>query len=196
MSRKPIDQQQPTECRQAVWDWIRCQPLEFTVSDILYDIRLESSTVRDYLIGLCRAGYLKATYDPAVKRGNSLSVSYTLIRDIGVDAPRVRKDGMPVTQGQGRLQMWNAMRILKSFTTIELAFNSSTDEHRVTVSESKSYCAALCKAGYLVGKAYQTYILLPTKWSGSQPPQIQRTNQVYDPNIRQVVWSRVTGGAL
>lgn len=193
MSRKPIDQQQPTECRQAIWEWIRAWHGSFTVNDLMLTVRLESSSINDYLTGLVNAPeqYLTARKSPS--RG--VLTQYVLNNDIGVDAPRVRKDGTPVTQGQGRQHMWKAMRILKNFTTIELAFNSSTDDHRVADSEAITYCAALCKAGYLVGKYPQRYQLIPSMWTGPQPPQIQRTRQVYDPNLKRVVWSRIEGGA-
>ncbi|HXE96788.1 MAG TPA: hypothetical protein VN642_10305 [Dongiaceae bacterium] len=191
MSRKPIDQQQPSECRQAVWDLIRKLNHPFTTSDLQYYIYLDASSINDYLIGLTNAWYLKAAKGP--KRMDP--VVYTLINDTGHDAPRVRKDGTPVTMGQGRLQMWNAMRILKTFSATDLAFNASTDDHHVAASEAKTYCEALCRAGYLVGRANQRYMLIPAKWTGPQPPQIQRTKQVYDPNLKKVVWSKIEGGA-
>lgn len=193
MSRKPIDQQQPSECRQAIWDWIRAWHGSFTVNDILMAVRLEPSSVNEYLTGLCNSPekYLTARKNPS--RG--VLTQYVLNNDTGHDAPRVRKDGTPVTMGQGRLQMWNAMQVLKVFTPRDLAFNASTDTHTVAESEAKTYCAALCKAGYLVGLAGQRYSLIPTMWTGPHPPQIQRTKQVYDPNLKKVVWARIEGGA-
>lgn len=182
--RKPIDKQQPTECRQAIWDGIKSHPeAAFTITEIAKYTRLEVSTVRDYIIGLLKAGYLGGTKE------------YFLIKDTGVDAPRVRKDGTPVTQGRGRQQMWNAMRVLKTFTALELAFNASTEEHQTAESEAKSYCLALFKAGYLVRRKASQYQLLAPMWTGPQPPQIQRTKQIYDPNLKRVVWTQVKGGA-
>lgn len=200
MSRKPVDQQQPTECRQAIWSWIRdfssfcaelcaTEPKPFTAKDI--DVRLDISTINDYLTGLVKAGYLAAL------KGSKPAepVLYRLINDTGHDAPRVRRNGTPVTMGQGRQQMWNAMQVLKVFTPRDLAFNATTDTHTVAESEAKTYCATLCKAGYLVGHANQRYSLVPAMWTGPHPPQIQRTKQVYDPNLKRVVWSRIEGGA-
>lgn len=199
MSRKPIDKQQPTECRQAVWDEIRKKgDWTFTIKEL--DVMLDATTIRDYLAALCKAGYLDAVSKG--KRGEANV--YRLVEDCGVDAPRLRKDGTPVTQGIGRQQMWNAMRILKEFTATDLAFNASTDDHRVAEGEAKSYCQTLDKAGYLVLKGQGSgvksqsearYMLIPQMWTGPHPPQIQRTRQVYDPNLRKVVWSKVEGGA-
>ena len=205
MSRKPIDKQQPSECRQAIWEWVRAYAAKhgpahtFTINDIPVD--LEETSIREYLAALHKGGYLEAISQG--KRGTANV--YRLIFDCGVDAPRLRKDGVPVTQGQGRLQMWNSMRIIKSFTATDLAFNASTDDHQVSESDANGYCQALHKAGYLrvlapaqtgPGSSKQaTYMLIPARWSGPQPPQIQRTKQVYDPNLRRVVWSRIEGGA-
>lgn len=194
MSRKPIDQQQPSECRQAVWEWIRAHGKNpFTVADILMVVRLEPASINEYLTGLDNAPERYLTSIKGARRGDPNL--YLLNNDTGVEAPRVRKDGTPVTQGQGRQQMWNSMSILKKFSAIELAFNASTEAHAIAPGEAKSYCAALCKAGYLVGAANQHYRLIPSMWTGPQPPQIQRTKQIYDPNLRRVVWSRVEGGA-
>jgi len=195
VSRKPIDIQQPTECRQAIWDCIRQLDKErgpcahFTIKDI--DAKLDVGSIRDYLKGLTHAEYLVCSKNI---RPGGLDL-YSLVNDIGNDAPRVRKDGTPVTQGQGRQQMWNAMRILKTFRPSDLAFNASTDVHTVAESEAKTYCGALCKAGYLVGRSEGKFMLVPSMWTGPQPPQIQRTKQIYDPNLKRVTWSRIEGGA-
>lgn len=189
MSRKPINEQQPTECRQAIWDEIRRYKNGFSIKDL--DIKLAASSINDYLMGLFKAEYLELV-NPST---SSKPAAYRLIRDIGNDAPRVRRDGTPVTQGQGRQQMWNAMHILKTFTFTDLAFNASTDDHTVAESEAKTYCAALCRAGYLVTRPEGRYMLIPSMWTGPHPPQIQRTKQVYDPNLKRVVWAKIEGGA-
>ena len=197
MSRKPIDKQQPSECRQAVWEWIRAWgSAGFTICDIAFDVRLQESSIRDYLRGLFRAGYLER--DPMGPGGpitRMTPIGYRLLRDTGVDAPRVRRDGTPVTQGIGRLHMWNAMQVLKSFSAVDLAFTASTPEHKVAEGEALRYCQALCLAGYLVKRTDGKYSLIAAMWTGPHPPQIQRTKQVYDPNLRRVVWARVEGGA-
>jgi len=195
MSRTPIDKQQPTECRQAIWEWIRENDKKhgpiavFRQHEI--DVFLDQSSIRDYLTGLTKAGYLVATTNK--KRG--VPTLYTLVKDTGIEPPRVRRDGTAVTQGQGRRQIWNTMQVLKVFSPRDLAFNAGTESHEVAESEAKSYCHLLALAGYLVLRPDGKYALIATKWSGPQPPQIQRTKQVYDPNLKKVVWSRVEGGA-
>lgn len=192
MSRKPIDKQQPTECRQGIWDLIRKHKEDLiTVGLITFHIDLEESSIRDYLTGLAKAGYLKVAY----KGDRGKPVAYRLIKDTGIDAPRIRKDGSPVTMGIGRLHMWNAMQVLKSFSSTDLAFNASTPEHRVAEAEAQRYCQSLLLAGYLVKRTDGKYTLIASMWTGPHPPQIQRTKQVYDPNLQRVVWRRIEGGA-
>lgn len=198
MSRKPVDQQQPSECRQAIWDWIRDfaskhgESHAFISKDI--DVKLELTSIRDYLTGLHKAGYLGVINHPAAKMPKGTPIVYCLVKDCGHEAPRVRKDGSAVTQGQGRRQMWRSMQILKVFRPVELAF-TSTEDCRISEAEARIYCQTLCKAGYLTPMPNNSYMLITSMWSGPLPPQIQRTKQVYDPNLRKVVWSRVEGGA-
>lgn len=193
MSRPPIDQQQPSACRQAIWEQIRAQAPAFTINDILLFVGLDASSVKEYLTGLVNAGFLERGTDILSKP--SQSTTYILIKDNGVEAPRVRKDGTIVTMGQGRRQMWNAMQVLRDFSPTDLVFKASTETHAVAEGEAKTYCAILCAAGYLVGRGNQRYSLLAGKWTGPHPPQVQRTKQVYDPNLKKVVWSRIVGGA-
>ncbi|MBT0665720.1 hypothetical protein KI809_15530 [Geobacter pelophilus] len=194
MSRKPIDKTQPTECRQAIWDEIRNrgEAALFSITEIAKCVLLEQSSVHEYMTGLINAGYLGIhTLRSSAKGGNILFLK----KNTGIEAPRVRKDGTQVTMGQGRRQMWNAMQVLKEFSPRDLAFNASTELHTVAESEAKTYCAALCAAGYLVGRAGGRYNLITSMWTGPYPPQIQRTKQVYDPNLRKIVWRRIEGGA-
>ena len=86
-SRKPVDRLNGYDSREAIWRSIRARR-NFTVKDVHLDTTLEETSVRDYIRGLTNAGYLQEdkTVVPAV---------YTLVKDIGIDAPRVRKDGTP-----------------------------------------------------------------------------------------------------
>lgn len=207
MSRKPIDQLQPFECRAAIWTAIR-RLKTFDLDDLQMVVKLEKNSIQEYVTGLKKAGYLESaawpTDVPLCQRGK---ITYTLVNDIGIDAPRVRKDGSRVTQGQSRRQMWNALQVLKRFTPRELAFNAATPDCQVSEQEAKGYVSALHRANYLklmtpaksghkpgTGKQ-AVYTLIPAMWTGPHPPQIQRTKQVYDPNLRRVVWAKVEGGA-
>jgi hypothetical protein len=197
MANKPIDKRRPDEKREAAWAAIR-ELKEFTVRDVWYRTRLSKSTVQDYLQGLTAAGILRVTDTRAADFGARAKV-YALVRDVGMEAPRVRRDGTAVTQGLGREQMWRTMRILGEFSVRDLAVNASTEECQVAEKDAKDYSHFLAKAGYLVvtrpgkgigkGGVQTRYRFIQQRFTGPKPPKIQRIKAVYDPNLQQVVWS-------
>lgn len=197
MTRKPADKMRPDEGRDAMWRLIREAKEDFTPRQIREELHIHFDTVCDYLTGLTKAGYLEAT--PGASR--FLPTKYRLVKDVGVDAPRVRKDGSPVTQGQGRKQMWDTMRVLPDFTARELSFNASTELCAADEVDALHYIRYLTRAGYLVqidaGNTHRQarYRMVTGRWSGPKPPQVQRVRQVFDPNTKTVVWSGNDGGA-
>ncbi|MBT0664738.1 hypothetical protein KI809_10545 [Geobacter pelophilus] len=196
MSRKPADKLRPNETRQAIWDWIRKNgSVPFMVLDV--EVRLSLATVRDYLTGLCNAGFLECTPSPFLGR----PAIYKMKKDNGQEAPRVRKDGTPVTMGLAREKMWIAMGIRAqkghTFTARDLTVGSTKD---IPVSEvdAKSYCSALHRMGRLVevepgspGKL-TIYRMPRNKWTGPKPVQIQRTKRGFDPNTGEAYHLDVT----
>lgn len=195
MTRKPVNKLRLGETRDAVWAEIRNRgESEFTSSDIVKSVFLEQDTVRDYITGLHRAGYLGC---------NSVRKVYFLIKDCGIEAPRVRKDGTAVTMGLGREQIWRALGILGQkgirFNPATLVLHSSSLTLQPSQADVKHYLRYLVAAGYVVvvtrGKSGTPaeYRMLHSKWTGPKPPQIQRVHQLYDPNSKQVVWSEDGG---
>ena len=188
-NRVPVDKLSGMDTREEIWASIR-QLKTFRIADIMRKTMLEITTVRNYLAGLTIAGYLEKNSDvnPAL---------YTLVRDVGVDAPRVRKDGSPVTQGEGRANMWRTMRIISTFSAKELAIKSSAPGCVVKHETAKEYCRKLCQAGYLVKIANGRYRFLPDMFTGPRPPMVQRVKRVYDPNLKKVMFSQaVEDGVL
>jgi hypothetical protein len=199
MARKPVDKLTADENRDAVWQAI-CDVKIFTISDIYSRISLSRDTIRDYVLGLEKAGILAR--EPVSTQIIGQSVIFRLIKtDRRIEAPRVRKDGTEVTQGRGRENMWAVMKALKTFTALDVAVTASNDQCAVALGEAKKYIQHLEKAGYLTliqpGKPGGTktpgqlarYLFI--KNTGPKPPQIQRCTQVWDANLKQVVW---TGG--
>ena len=201
--RKPIHiatSQRFPEGRQVIWAAIR-KLRGFTVFDIERETRINEHTIRTYVMGLERGGYLER-HNPTRAKGQYQKARWTLVNDVGVDAPRVTRDGKPVTQGTRREQMWRTMRILGEFTIPDLAINASTEEHPVNEGDVKHYCMYLARAGYLTvvtpGKpgnrpgtgTRQRYRMLKSRYTGPQPPMIQRVHQVFDPNLGVVVWPK------
>jgi hypothetical protein len=186
--------------RQRMWNRIRQTPDggTFTLVDLLGGRDAHRlSTAREYLAGLKNAGYITCT-TPGARLVRHI---YTLANDVGVEAPRVRKDGTPITSGLGEEQMWRTLRLLTGDTcALELAAHASTPATPVAVTTATAYLRDLHRAGYLqitrpakvggrAGTAQQTRYRLITN-TGPRPPIICRTKAVYDPNLGQTVWRR------
>ena len=211
--RKPQDKQGPLESREAVWQAIR-RLTAFTIADLFGELNVDKNTIGLYVRSLVKAGYLQRMQ----RRGQALdfdtgpreSVSksrpdpmtpekedngtfrtlyrYELVKD-SLEAPRVRSDGSFVTQGRGRQNMWRSMQILKRFTLSDLVAGSSTEEHPISWAEAEHYTAYLARAGYLkkAGRGMTSSYLL-VRNTGPKAPMIQRIRQVWDQNLKKVVW--------
>jgi hypothetical protein len=185
-TRKPVDRLNGFDSREAIWTAIRARR-SFTVKDVHLDTTLEETSVRDYIRGLTNAGYLEED------KGQSPAV-FSLIKDVGIDAPRVRKDGSAVTQGQGQINLWRTMRILRVFTARDLAVAASTPQCPIKLSTAEDYISHLCRAGYLRRDGRGGFAFLAHMFTGPKPPMIQRVKRVWDANLKQVMWSEDGGG--
>ena len=140
---------------------------------------IKRERVQAYLKALAAGGYLDPTPMPDGAPG------YQLLRDPGAEAPRVRRDGTPVTQGAGREAMWRTLRILGACTVLELVATASTPEHPIAEAEADDYTDRLARAGFLrreTGDGRTRFRLLPSRYTGPRSIQIRRTKEVYDPN--------------
>lgn len=182
--------------RQAVWLAIR-EIGEFTLRDLWLTTNVDRATVRTYVESLAKAGILetfssgKAT---SGQKGQQPTV-FKLVRDCGIEAPRVDRDGNPVIQGAAREQMWRTMKMVRGdFTSEELAIAASLEDSPVSPVDAKDYLRHLAVAGYLAitqrgrsGKPGR-YRFNPAKNTGPKPPMIQRMQTVFDPNLGKIVW--------
>lgn len=186
--------------QDAIWETIR-ELKQFAQDDI--EIRLvhkkvggiNSWTVKSYLSRLEKGEYIKlVSYKPV--KNIAKRITYKLINDVGVHSPRLNKDGEISTQGRGRENLWRSMKVLNSFDQIELCEAASTADVIVKEGEAQDYIKHLYKAGYLIkvteyNRRHGTkarYQLLKSKNTGALPPMIQRTKQIFDPNLRKIVW--------
>lgn len=192
MSQKSADKKTHLDSRQTLWDAIREQRT-FTVRSVAGRARLGLDTVREYLIGLQKANYIRLTGADYTIQGTPAKI-YKLVKDAGVDAPKVRKDGSETIRGRGREQMWTAMRILKVFSPRDLAMHASTGKLGVALAYAKEYCIFLARVGYLVREKDGRFRFKEENFTGPLAPMIQRTKQVYDPNLRRVVWRGIRSG--
>ena len=169
-----------TNGRDRVWTAMR-ELREFTVFDLLHRTSLSARSVEDYIKGYIASGHVMKVQSIAGKS------QYRLARDTGVETPRIRKNGQPVTQGYGREIMWRSMRTLKDFSIADLLAQGKVAGVLIAEREAKSYCDILARAGYL--KSYdRRYQFIAVRYSGPRPPMVQRLKQLYDPNLDQVVW--------
>lgn len=203
--RKPIHMEMVggKGSRQRVWEAIRQYAGTFTCYQISRKAKVDDDTVDTYLRSLERGGFLEGQLPESAKVGTEKK--WKLVRDNGVEAPRLKRDGTPVTQGLGNEAMWRSMRIIGEFNARELAAHASASGVEVKESTAKVYVLALAAAEYLVrvseaatggkGKVgiQARYRLAPSKYTGPRPPMIQRTKALYDPNLAKVVW-QVTEG--
>jgi hypothetical protein len=195
--RKPVEMEMVggKGSRQRAWEQIRKHARGFTCSQIAHKAQAEEKTVYMYLQALEKGGYLTGHIEPGAAIGTKKT--WSLVRDNGVEAPRLTRDGAPVKQGLGTEAMWRSMRIVGEFGYIDLAAHASTSGVEVKPETAKTYIVHLKQAGYLVvvvkakgGAAVgaSRYRLAPGMNTGPRPPMIQRTKSVYDPNLGKVVW--------
>lgn len=206
MARKPVSTYAAGNGpRQRIWNAIRLthklghEP--FTELHIWKntdgcEIDVELSAVRDYRRCLVAAGILEQVDKPT---GRYVEATYRLVKDEGLEAPRVRKDGTRVTQGLAQEQMWRTLRVAKGdINGRELAAHASTSTIPVAESAARDYLKHLNVAGYLVvtressakGSANTQARYRLVRNTGPKPPMVQRTDAVFDPNLGEVVWVR------
>jgi hypothetical protein len=191
MSRKPVDQMansREPEGRQPIWETIRgLNGAWFKTRDVFGPTWINRRTITSYLACLVAGGYLEK------RNGDDGLAEYRLLRDVGMHAPKLRKDGTAVTMGGGNDNMWRSMRILRQFSPLELAIHSTTDTIKVSQWSAKSYCRLLLATGYLrtirkaqFGAASSQAVYRLIRNSGPKHPEVQRIKQIFDPNTKVV----------
>ena len=190
MSRRSSDTMRRSEAmghgQQAIWDVIREQR-SFTITDVFLQVDMHRKSVINYVMRLKKGGFVERADD------FDRTYTYNLIKDAGRFAPRLNRDGKPVTQGTANANMWQSMRMLKEFTPNDIVGVSNTTKAQLKLTTVKAYCTILLKADYLrLVRAAEP----PTKQAvyrlirdtGPLPPQVQRTKQLFDPNTNSVAY--------
>lgn len=199
--RQPVDQPLRSGFlthRDAIWASIRELKTGISTGVLESRTRASQATIKTYLKGLTAAGYLQRT--DARAQGGAFNryqkATWNLIKDNGVEAPRVTRDGEPVTQGLARVNMWRTMRIIGSFNLQHLVIQASTEHTQIKQQDAKDYIKYLRAAGYVrishPGKKGRptVYQFIAARYTGPKPPMVQHVKQVFDPNTMQVVWSK------
>lgn len=175
--------------------WVAIRRLkEFTQRDVLCEIGKEfgdnvnADTIKSYIQRLVRGGYVETRGVIRTPRGTRL-MQYALVKDVGVCAPRLQKNGAPSVTGLKHEALWRSMKMLGTFSLRELRLASSTDKVAPCAEETADYCEHLTRAGYLQRTSAGNYRFLPSQFTGPRAPVITRVDTVYDANTRQIVYA-------
>ncbi|MDR5803428.1 hypothetical protein [Caballeronia sp. LZ001] len=200
MARKPahIELAGGKGPRQRVWEAIRGQQDDFCAHSVVRLADIDKSTVQTYLQALERGGIIEPLGE---RKAIGDRKHYRLVRNTGIEAPRLDRSGRPVTNSRGNENMWRTMRIMGEFCPRELALRASTPDVVVAEAAAKAYVKCLAQAGYLTvvdsghpfirgkgAKQARYRFCSPSSYTGPRPPMIQRKRSVYDPNLGRVVW--------
>lgn len=190
--------------RQRIWEVMRKSKDGFTQTQLEEFSNTNDSIVKDYVKTLLKAGFIEVIDSEPIGTMCKRHI-YALVKDNGIEAPRISKKGVVVTQCGVNEAMWGTLRrilIGKEFNYRELAFAASTTKQVVSEETAKTYVFMLAGAKYLEcvkpavrGRRAQPgrYRFKPNMDTGSLAPMIQRTKQVYDPNRNQVMWVEEKG---
>lgn len=195
--------------RDRMWAVIRTFGMgnEFSVAEIVVLSGQDTGTVMPYLTGLCAGGYVAPEQHPKERpifAPRRECRRFMLILDIGVEAPRVTRDGKPVTQGTGREQMWTVVRKFKGgFDWRDIVLACPVNP---TGAEAKYYLKYLALAGYLriavrgratgrsaggsggTGAATQ-YEFIRARDTGPRAPIVSRDRSVMDANTGKIMFN-------
>ena len=205
MARKPIHLQAAGKLtpRDRIWAVVRklrifgfamlCDQIIHDAPEQAETRRINETTIQTYLQQLVRGGFVTVAHAEHKARNSVISIAtYSLAKDVGIEAPRLNAKGQPVTQGSVNENLWRAMRVLRQFDHRELVTAATTDEVKISPVTAHGYCLYLARAKYLTvvrpAKPGAPAVYRLAQYTGPLAPQIQRVKHVYDPNIGQVVW--------
>lgn len=193
MARKPLHLELSglLTQRERLWQAARKLRRGFTLIDWQDATKpvVPLQTTKCYLDALVRGGWLAQDGEVQVNRGFP-QMRYRIARD-QLDAPRVTRDGKPVTQGQGVLAMWRAMQILKTFDWHDVQRAASVPGCVVTSHTAKSYVKELAQAGYFhvvqAAKPGTAARYRLARNTGARPPAVCKRGAVLDRNTGEFV---------
>lgn len=166
--------------RQLIWQEIRKQK-EFTLDSLASGTCIERGTIRTYVVGLERAGFVEVFTTTANAKTQFRTNCYVLKKDVGIDAPRVTCEGK-ILPPDIKQDLWRTMKILKEFSISDLLAMS---QRPTTFGNVQQYCIFLNHAKYLRRKGNRFVFV---KSTGPKAPQILRIKAVFDPNLKQIVY--------
>ncbi|UZD92721.1 hypothetical protein LOY64_15300 [Pseudomonas corrugata] len=134
------------------------------------------------------------------RKGAKGASVFELIKDEGVDHPRLDRKGQRTYHHLATENIWRTLRILKGDLSVAAVIEAASAGGEVLpVVRVRQYLNALAEAGYLVKSVgttrLETYRLVSEKYTGPRPPEVRQLNslQVYDPNLSKLVYAKTTG---
>lgn len=180
--------------RQHMWEAIRSlsrDPKGLTTYNVARLSGQDDEAVHSYLGELGKAGIVQRL--EVLSRRN---FRWSLEKDEGGEAPRINKHGERIP-ASGVENIWRTLRILNTLSAAEAATHASVNGVTMTEQAARIYLQGLANAGYVTRTGGTPgvparYTLVPQRYTGPQHPIYQRNTyeQVYDPNLDQVVWSK------
>ncbi|WP_324741065.1 hypothetical protein [Pseudomonas veronii] len=177
-----------------MWEAIRsisASPKELTTYAVARKSGQDDQAVRAYFRDMEKAGIVSK-----MRNLSRLDAEWTLLIDEGVEAPRVSPSGKVSKYAAGAENIWRALRILGEFSAAEASAAASVNGVSISEFGAHVYLSGLVKAGYLTRRGgtagFKTrFRLIPSRYTGPKHPIYQRDfDQVYDPNLDQVVWRK------
>jgi len=198
MTRKPIAVEIAMPSGPAhYWREMLARADGFTIREIaLCSDGVAYLTVKRYVHFLKKEGFIVRV---GKKRDGFALQAVFAVRKRVNKAPIMRREPLkaPITAQQA---MWNAMRVLVTFTIKELAFSASTEDRAVASSTADIYVRRLLAAGILErienrhglvrsggGSSPCIYRLLPVANTGPEAPKLLKAGFVFDMNKRRQV---------
>ncbi len=160
----------------------------WTASDVSNASNVNVGTSRVFIRKLKAGGYLKDAGERLTGGRNPQAAPLYRLTRRPSRAPRLTDEGAPIEE-RGIDTMWRSMKMLKSFTAVELA-----EAAGVKSTTAHSYSTALAHAGVLrkgfrppkAGRRRETSFTLI--WNvGALAPKILATRLVFDPNAGEVI---------
>lgn len=176
--------------RQRLWEVICKQGSAiFWLNDVAFWANVEVETARTYVKSLVKGNFLEVSPPDGRKK-----FRYRQIKNTGIEAPRLNREGKPVEQGLVSECMWRTLRMLSGEMDVTvIVAHASASGIDINVRYAKAYISALKKAGYLQvtrpggPNRLERFFLKPAMNTGPRPPQVQRVKTVYDPNLNKVM---------
>ncbi|MCU0882709.1 MAG: hypothetical protein MUF14_08595, partial [Hyphomonadaceae bacterium] len=118
---------------QLIWDYIR-KARSFTAHGVAVGTGVKRRAIDAYLTRLEAAGKIGKTPDHDTK------AQWAVVGEPSEALPVLRADGTTISDGGDTANMWRAMRMMRSFSPVDLSAHCTTPDVVVTQKQASEYC--------------------------------------------------------